>query len=436
MAIALRRRIADSAAGAGETAGARGRAGMNQLTSHDPAGRAQPRDPFLAAIAGFDGFGRATVAEDAGGIPCYVNAFWTAGQRQSHAIHEISYRACFKAELPAFFIDRLTRPGDTVLDPFMGRGTTPVQAALTGRRALGADINPLSALLTRPRLRPVALADVAAALGTVDWRRGEIRRDDLLAFYHPATLRRLEALKDWIAERAPLGREAVDPVADWIRMVALNRLSGHSPGFFSGRSMPPNQAVSVRAQRRINARLGVVPPERDVAAIVLGKSRSLLRDGCVPPGARFALSTGPAWSVPAIADASVDLVVTSPPFLDVVSYAADNWLRCWFAGIDPKGVAIDMHPTEAAWTAMVRRVLAEQARVVRPGGYVAFEVGEVRNATVLLERLVWRAAEGLPFARLGVMINDQRFTKTAHCWGVANGAKGTNTNRIVLLRRR
>lgn len=84
---------------------------------------------------------------------------------------------------------------------------------------------------------------------------------------------------------------------------------------------------------------------------------------------------------------------------------------------------------------MVHRVLTEQARILRPGGYVAFEVGEVRNGKVLLERLVWEAANGLPFERLGVMINDQTFTKTANCWGVSNGAKGTNTNRIVLLQR-
>ena len=84
---------------------------------------------------------------------------------------------------------------------------------------------------------------------------------------------------------------------------------------------------------------------------------------------------------------------------------------------------------------MTRRVLGENARILRPGGYLAFEVGEVRNSTLLLERLVWKAAEGLPFNRLGVMINDQQFTKTAHCWGVSNGAQGTNTNRIVLLQR-
>jgi hypothetical protein len=142
-----------------------------------------------------------------------------------------------------------------------------------------------------------------------------------------------------------------------------------------------------------------------------------------------------AQSTPAIAGASVQLVVTSPPFLDIVQYAEDNWLRCWFSGIDVSGVAIAHHRTEIGWQKMVRDTLIELARTVRPGGHIAFEVGEVRNGKVLLERLVWEAAESLPFDRLFVMVNQQAFTKTANCWGVRNNTKGTNTNRIVILRR-
>ena len=389
---------------------------------------------FLDEIAAFDQFDQETRKESRDGIPYFLNEFWTSAQRQSHALHEISYRACFKAELPAFFIDRLSRPGDAVLDPFMGRGTTLLEAALRGRHVYGNDINPLSPLLIRPRIRSVDLRDVARALKSLDWGAGEIDRKDLLAFYHPDTLRQINALRSWLAARAPLENPNPDPVADWIRMVALGRLSGHSPGFFSGRSMPPNQAVSINAQKKINERLGLTPPARDVAKLILKKSKSLLRQGCLDNLVDQTLCTGPAWEVD-LPDASIDLVVTSPPFLDIVDYAADNWLRCWFAGIDPSSVAIDRHRTETAWQTMVARVLTELARLLKPGGIVAFEVGEVRNQTVFLERLVWDAAEQLPYRRHGVLVNAQTFTKTANCWGVANGQMGTNTNRIVLFER-
>ena len=391
---------------------------------------------ILAQVRAFAEFGSQSAELWEGPLRYLVNEFWTAGQRRAHSIHEISYRACFKPQLPAFFITRLTAPGDAVHDPFMGRGTTPIEAAILGRRPLGSDINPLAVLLTRPRLAPPDPAAVAARLATIPWDSGEAEsNDDLLAFYSPQTLRRICALRRWLLHRVPPDLAAPDPVDDWIRMVALNRLTGHSAGFFSVYTLPPNQATSAAAQRRINARRGQTPPDRDIAALILRKTRSLLADGATWPHPAARLLTAPSHAVPALADASVRLVVTSPPFLDVVQYAADNWLRSWFAGIDPKTVALAQHRTPAAWQAMVRATLSELARVVAPGGHVAFEVGEVRKGSVRLERLVWDAAEGLPFARLCVMVNRQAFTKTANCWGISNNARGTNTNRIVLLRR-
>jgi hypothetical protein len=390
---------------------------------------------FLQSVRRFDAFGTATQEATVAGIPYLINEFWTAGQRQAHSLHEVSYRACFKPQLPAFFISRLTVSGEAVLDPFMGRGTTPVQAALMGRRPMGNDINPLSLLLTRPRMAPPPLAAIMRRLEEITWDVVDEVRDDLLAFYHPLTLRRLSALRAWLIRQAPIGHATPDPATDWLRMVAINRLTGHSPGFFSVYTLPPNQATSVAHQIKINQKRAQVPPVRDIAAIILKKTRQLLRDGVPSRHPPAMLGTGPSSRMLHVPDGSVSLVITSPPFLDIVHYAQDNWLRCWFAGIDAAAVEIAMHRTESAWEAMVRSTLTELARVVRPNGHVAFEVGEVRGGKLLLEQAVWRAAEGLPFERLGVMVNQQAFTKTANCWGVDNNAKGTNTNRIVLLRR-
>jgi DNA modification methylase len=378
--------------------------------------------------------GGATVEIEEAGLRYFVNEFWTAGQRQAHAIHEISYRACFKPQLPEFFIARLTAPGDTVYDPFAGRGTTAVQAALMGRRAVANDVNPLSAMLVRPRLRPPTLAAIAGRLRAIDLRGEPVAPDaPLLAFYHPDTLQALTALRAYLQARQADG--TLDPVDDWIRMVAINRLTGHSPGFFSVYTLPPNQATSVERQVRINAQRWQVPPPRDIVALILRKSRSLLADGAPPAGPAPLLLTGPAEATPAIADGTVGLLVTSPPFLDIVDYEGDNWLRCWFAGIDPASVPIAIHRSMSAWEAFVRACFTEFARVLRPGAIAAFEVGEVRGGKVLLERHVAAAIQGLPFRIEGVMVNRQSFTKTANIWRVDNNRRGTNSNRIVLARR-
>jgi DNA modification methylase len=389
-----------------------------------------PPNGFIDALRRFTFDGAQTAELQEAGLRYFVNAFWTAGQRRGHSIHEISYRACFKAQLPGFFIERLTRPGERVFDPFSGRGTTAVQAALMGRAPAANDVNPLSAMLCGPRLNPPTVEAVAKRLAEIDLSRAvdDAAEADLLAFYHPETLRQITALRAWLLSR----HDDLSPVDAWIRMVAINRLTGHSSGFFSVYTMPPNQAVSAASQRKINQARGQVPPPRDVRSIILKKTRSLLADGAPPPHPRAILMTGPAERIPGLGDGSVDLIVTSPPFLDVVDYEGDNWLRCWFAGIDPGDVQIDKHRNIAAWEDFVRNSFAAFARVVRPGGVVAFEVGEVRGGAVLLERNVAAAIRGLPFDILGVMVNQQSFTKTANCWGVSNNRGGTNTNRIVM----
>jgi hypothetical protein len=371
-------------------------------------------------------------------LPTFVNEFWTARQRQASRLHEISYRACFKPQLPRFFIERLTAPGEVVYDPFMGRGTTLVEAALLGRTPTGCDVNPLSTTLTRPRLNPPAQSEVERRLEEIDFGNYREFPEDLLTFYHPQTLREICALKSYLVER-PQPRDAVD---DWIALVALNRLTGHSPGFFSVYTMPPNQAVSVKSQKKINEQRKQTPPRRDVARIIAKKSGSLLAD-CTPEvrqrlqgvSESAQLITGPSADTPAVQSDSVALVVTSPPFLDVVDYAGDNWLRCWFLGIDPKLVRITLPKDVGTWQQEMAKVFRELHRVLKPGGHVAFEVGEVRNGSVKLEQAVAPCGMEAGLEPLLIMINDQKFTKTANCWGVDNNTKGTNTNRIVVFRK-
>src|SRR5579862_6372871 len=213
-----------------------------------------PATALSAMLRDFSLNGRRTAIERRDGVDFYFNEFWTARQRQAHRLHEISYRACFKPQLPAFFIERLTARGDRVYDPFMGRGTTPLQAALMGRAPIGNDVNPLSAMLTLPRLNPPSLDRVVERLRAIDWICSDEASDDLLAFFHPRTLEQILALRSYLLRREAEG--ALDATDRWIRMVAVNRLTGHSPGFFSVYTLPPNQAASAAAQRKINAKRG------------------------------------------------------------------------------------------------------------------------------------------------------------------------------------
>lgn len=388
---------------------------------------------FIAGLKKFCDFGTRTQMETVAGIPYFINEFWTSRQRQAHRLHEVSYRACFKPQLPAFFIERLTDVGDVVFDPFMGRGTTPLEAALCGRIPYGNDTNPLSRAFVEARINPPTMTQIEQRLKQIPWSQFKnIEHEELCAFYHPETLAKIEGLRGWMLKREHDG--SLDQTDRWIRMVAINRLTGHSSGFFSVYSLPPNQAVTVKRQLAINEKREQTPPVRNVPAIILKKSKSLLSQGVAKAGESLFM-TGQSDDLFKIPDGSVALTVTSPPFLDIVDYETDNWLRCWFLGVDPKDVKISKHKNVADWQEFIAQSLAELARITKIGGHLAFEVGEVRNGKVRLDENVILAAKDLPFEVLGVMINSQEFTKTSNCWGVSNNKAGTNSNRIVLLRK-
>ena len=85
-------------------------------------------------------------------------------------------------------------------------------------------------------------------------------------------------------------------------MVAIGRLTGHSPGFFSVYTLPPNQAVSIASQLKINKAREQFPPDRDVKKLILKKTKALLSDGGVALQPSAVLLTGLAQSTPAISN--------------------------------------------------------------------------------------------------------------------------------------
>lgn len=371
---------------------------------------------------------------------------WTSRQRQAHSLQEVSYRACFKPQLPHYFISRLTSVGDRVYDPFSGRGTTVIEAALMGRKIFANDINPLSEILARPRIQPPAFPEVMSRVAALDLSMAppaSADDPDLSPFYHPETERELRALRLYLMERRQFGLE--DELDRWVRMVATNRLTGHSPGFFSVYTLPPNQATTPERQHSINVKLNQKPTYRDVRSIIGKKSKQLLADLQEPTRRSMldlahdsAFCTGRAQKTVNLPAASVDLTVTSPPFLDIVQYADDNWLRCWFNGIDSREIAQGMstNRTVEAWSAEMADVLIELHRLTKAGGHVAFEVGEVRGGKIRLDEIIGPLGIEAGFVLKAVLINAQVFTKTSNIWGISNNRKGTNTNRIVLFQRR
>ncbi len=337
-----------------------------------------------------------------------------------------------------FFIEIFTQPGDFVYDPFNGRGTTAVEAALLDRNVISNDVNPLSLMLTYPRIAPPTLTQIENRLKEIDINYKAKSDIDLSMFFETTTLAEIVSLKNYLTNRNNTGLE--DSIDKWIRMVATNRLTGHSSGFFSVYTLPPNQAISAARQIKINTARNQRPEYRDTKKLILKKSKVLLSETDYSENSKIdiKLLNGDASITPSIKSNSVSLTVTSPPFLDVVQYAEDNWLRCWFNSIDLETVArnITMSKTVEEWSSKMQGVFHELYRITKPNGILAFEVGEIRNGKIKLEDAVIPLGLTAGFSCDGILINEQVFTKTANIWGVNNNKSGTNSNRIAVFRKK
>ena len=80
-----------------------------------------------------------------------TNTVWAFPDRGKWATHDAKYRGNWSPYIPRNIILRYSKEGDTVLDPFVGGGTTAVEAKLTNRNFIGFDINSGAVELSRKK---------------------------------------------------------------------------------------------------------------------------------------------------------------------------------------------------------------------------------------------------------------------------------------------
>ena len=404
---------------------------------------------------------------------------WKDQQRLwGHSFHPMcSYLASFPAALAHAFIARYSRPGDVVLDPFSGRGTTALQACAEGRIGVGNDLNPLAHMLTAAKVDPpsrpevqtrIAALRLAWAADAAAWtglgERVVTREDDapvpvagsgagpaegtepvpaeVAVSFHPRTLGQL------LSVRSALRLEA-SRVDRYLAAALTGILHGKSRSYLS-ELMPNTFSMAPRYVREFAARTEFRSPERDVFASLEQKVRRLDRQPR-PPTTGLALlgdardagtrarSALQARSLPTQAR----LVVTSPPYLRVVKYGYYNWLRTWFLGHDARAIdaALDDAHHRAPYLVFMRQVLADLRSALTEDAVVVLVIGDVeldrgrriRSGIGLAEQVWHAAAEPEGYRLAGVAMDDVAANrKMTRLWGDEAG-RATNIDRILVL---
>lgn len=274
-----------------------------------------------------------------------------------------------------------TQRGDTVFDPFCGRGTTIFESLLNGRHSSGVDINPVAACIAgakadAPRLSSVQarldqLKEALADASEIAEPEGEFFR----ACFHEKTLRQLLFLR--LALRWKESR--VDRFIAAVILGALHGESHKTPNCLSNR-MPRTISTKPDYSVRWWSAKGLTPPERDafeiarsLAAYRLAAERPMLRGDVKLRDAREAKRAFPSL------ENQVNLIVTSPPYLDTTDYSEDQWLRLWFLGGRERPLLNvnrdDRHTSIELYWKFLEEAWAGCSKLVHDGAVIVIRIG-------------------------------------------------------------
>ena len=405
---------------------------------------------------------------------------WKDQQRLwGHPFHPMcSYLASFPAALAHAFIARYSRRGDVVLDPFSGRGTTPLQACAEGRIGVGNDLNPFAHLLTAAKVEPAGRAEAVTRLAALRlaWHAdaagwlglGErVSKDpgptgvrvpaagsgggpgasdepvavEVALAFHPRTLAQLLFVRSSL--------DLANRVDRFLAAAITGILHGKSASYLS-ELMPNTFSMAPRYVRGFAARTDFHSPDRDVFDGLAKKLDRLFRQP--PPSAAGIALLGDARDAAARARTALRahglpdrarLVLTSPPYLRVVKYGYYNWLRTWFLGFDARAIdaALDDAHHRGPYLAFLREVLADLRSALTDDAVVVLVIGDVetdrgrriRGGVGLAERAWEEAAEPEGYRLAGVAVDDvHAHRKMTKLWGSEAG-RATQVDRILVL---
>lgn len=378
--------------------------------------------------------------------------------RWGHSMHTMcSYHGMFPAKVAHQFIQQYSRPGDVVFDPFSGRGTTPLQARVEGRHAIANDLSPLAYVLTRAKTDPPTWDE---ATGFVDDLEREFKATkygdidvspDIRMLYHHQTLSQL----CFIRERL-LAKE----ITTWSRAEFM--LAGSLAGIMHGGwrrdgtsqylsiSMPNTFSMSPAYVQKFIRENGLQKLDQDVFERLREKlARLYLDNNGGSAGVTHHSDAARLMSGSRLAEGSVDLVVTSPPYLQVVNYAQSNWIRLWLLGVDEVGreqgegrrklnAVLDHGHSYGSYCDFMRRTALGVQRVLKKDGIAILIIGDVKEPgkedALPLAKQMWDDIKDQTGLRLIDIIEDDlpANSKVSRIWGETKGQATSRDCALVL----
>jgi SAM-dependent methyltransferase len=352
----------------------------------------------------------------------------------THEIHR--YSSKFIPQMARQAIELLTSPGELVLDPMVGSGTTLVEAWLLRRKAIGIDLNPLAILIARVKTRRVnrgrldravsELGAVVEAVRATEIGQQRMAETELAKAAISAASKDARLLDPWFAKwfqphvlrdllivDHAIRRIDDDRVRDVAR-VAFSEILRRSSNAHGGY---PNVMFNRRSPRK--------PSPGPIFARTLRTYAERVKELEELPNSEPNVEERDARQT-ALADDSIDAIVSHPPYIGSVPYAEYGLLSLRWLQVDDReldsrllgGKRRSPDVTERFRT-MYSDVLSEANRVLRRGRVMCLVVGDpvVRGKVVDLARMTRELAAASGFVEIAFALRsgvNRRANKMSH----------------------
>lgn len=270
-----------------------------------------------------------------------------------------------------------------VFDPFCGKGTTLLAARMLGYPAYGIDVAPEAVKCTLAKLVDVSFEGVCKYIKELRLNGSSLVGvpPSVRNFFHPTTLKQLLSIRDRLIRDSRSKSASRRGNAIFVMACLLGILHGHASYSLSVSSAHA-YSMAPAYVARFAAEHGLKAPIRDVKACLIEKSSRCLSVP-LPEPVMFEVKRGSVLTCSRLFPelvGKVDLVLTSPPYLNAQTYAKDNWLRLWLLGYNYKDLQSDYIQTGSVerYRDYMRGVLKELSRMLKPGGRLICIAGDVR----------------------------------------------------------
>jgi len=363
--------------------------------------------------------------------------------RWGHSLHSICSRTgSFPPNLAHYFISMYSEPSDKVLDLYSGKGTAPLEACMMGRIGIGNDLCPDAYVLTYAKTTVPEKEAFLNYLRQIEHRldKPSISEIDenVKIYFSRDTLRQIVAVQEIANEDSSeevynRDRTKYDN-SMFLKALMLGILHGRT-GYSLSLPCPHSFAMAPNYVRRKIKRAPAkyARPKRDVIKCLRLKIERVFKD---PIPAWF--KKGKAYQCDAASlelNERVDLIITSPPYLDAHTYAWDNWLRLWFLGYDYRKVGRLLIETgsENKYLDHMEKSLRRMHELLKDNARCFIVVGDVNGHTPIAYLLADLIEENPDIGfRVRRIIRDDIEHSRKYLYG-DNNRSGISTDRILEL---